>query len=201
MPATVHILDARGSKTWFLTPGSAEDRMSEGETLPAAKEALVYLRRIERLLETIAENLQEYLETSRQLLASPALKADVAQADVSRVTRSADQAQPQVLTIREVTVNAAKHMVTSRDQPVELTPTEFDILFCLMRSAGQVLSCQELVREVQGYELDERDARSLIRPHITRLRQKLVAEPGDPEYIHNVRGIGYFFERRSRQRD
>ena len=53
--------------------------MGEEETLLAVKEALAYLRRIERLLETMAENLQEYLETSRQLLASPALKADVAQ--------------------------------------------------------------------------------------------------------------------------
>ena len=175
--------------------------MGEEEALLAAKEALAYLRRIERLLETIAENLQEHLETSRPLLASPALKADVAQIDVSRVMHSADQAQPQALTIREVTINPVKHMVTFRDQPIELTPTEFDILFCLMRNAGQVLSCQELVRKAQGYEMDERDARYLIRPHITRLRQKLVAEPGTPEYIHNVRGIGYFFEGRIRQGD
>ena len=171
--------------------------MGEEETLLAVKEALAYLRRIERLLETMAENLQEYLETSRKLLASSALKADVAEVDVSRVTYSAAQ----ILTIRELTINPVEHVVTFSDQPIGLTPTEFDILFCLMRNAGRVLSCQELVRQAQGYELDERDARYLIRPHITRLRQKLVMEPGVPEYIHNVRGIGYLFERRTEQRD
>jgi len=171
--------------------------MGEEETLVAVKEALAYLRRIERSLGTIAENMQEYLEASRQLLASPALKADAAGVDISRVAYSAAP----VLTIRELTINPVEHMVTFSDRPVELTPTEFDILFCLMRSAGQVVSCQELVREVQGYELDERDARYLIRPHITRLRQKLVMEPGVPEYIHNVRGIGYLLERRATPRD
>jgi DNA-binding response OmpR family regulator len=171
--------------------------MDEEETLLAVKETLAYLRRIESLLETIAENMQQYLETSRQLLASPTLKTDVARVKDSRVTYSADQ----VLTIRELSINPAEHVVTFNDQPIELTPTEFGLLLCLMRNAGQVLSCQELVRRAQGYELDEKDARYLIRPHITRLRQKLVAEPGAPEYIHNVRGIGYFFERRARQRD
>jgi DNA-binding response OmpR family regulator len=184
-------------ETWFLTYGSAWDRMGEEETLLAAKEALAYLKRIERLLETMAKDMQQYLEISRQLLASSAPKTDGAQVAESRVTYSASQ----ILTIRELTVNPVEHAVTVGDRPIELTPTEFDILFCLMRKPGQVLSCQELVHEAQGYELDERDARYLIRPHITRLRQKLVAKPGTPEYIHNVRGIGYFFERRSMQRD
>jgi DNA-binding response OmpR family regulator len=180
-----------------LTTGSAGDRMGEEETLLAAKEALAYLKRIERLLEIMSENMQEYLEANRQLLDSFALKADVAKVDVSPVTYS----DAEVLTIRELTVNPVEHVVTISDRLIELTPTEFDVLFCLMRNAGQVLSCQELVRQAQGYELDERDARYLIRPHITRLRQKLVTEPGGAEYIHNVRGVGYFFERRARQRD
>ena len=180
-----------------FTTGGAEGRMGEEETLLAAREALAYLERIERLLETMAENMQEYLETSRQLLASPAPEADVARVKDSRVTYSAAQ----VLTFRELTINPVEHVVTFSDRPIELTPTEFDVLFCLMRNGGQVLSCQELVRQAQGYELDERDARYLIRPHLTRLRQKLVTEPGAPEYIHNVRGIGYLFERRTKPRD
>ena len=172
--------------------------MGEEETLLAAKEeALAYLRRIERLLETMADVMQEYLETSRQLLASSALKADAAEVDISRVTYS----DAEVLTVRELIINPVEHVVTFSDRPIELTPTEFDILFCLMRNGGQVISCQELVLQAQGYELDERDARYLIRPHITRLRRKLVTEPDSPEYIHNVRGIGYLFERRTMPRE
>ncbi len=171
--------------------------MGEEETLDWAGEILESLGRIEALLETIAENTREYLETSRRLLASSALGPDVAEVGVSQTPYSAAQ----TLTFRELALNPVEHVVTLGDRPVDLTPTEFDILFCLMRNAGQVISCQELVLEAQGYELDERDARYLIRPHITRLRQKLVKEPGAPEYIHNVRGIGYFFERRTKQRE
>ena len=171
--------------------------MGEEETLLVAREVLAYLERIERLLEALAQNTEEHLEISRQLLASCDPKMDTTEADLAGVTSSAAQ----VLTIRELTISPPEHMVTLDDQPIELTPTEFDILFCLMRNAGQVLTCRELVRQAQGYELDERDARYLIRPHITRLRQKLVAQPGSPEYIHNVRGIGYLFERRATPRD
>jgi DNA-binding response OmpR family regulator len=170
--------------------------MGTDETGLGSEQALAYLRRIERLLETIASMMQEYLESSRQMLAALALRADVAEVQISQTPRSEG-----ALTIREVTIDPAKHLVTVRGEPVDLTPTEFDILFCLMRNGGRVLSCQELVRQAQGYELDERDARYLIRPHITRLRQKLTAKPGAPEYIRNVRGVGYFFERRSVERD
>lgn len=170
--------------------------MSREEAWLASEEVLAHLKRIERQLEVIANSIQEYLEVSCQLLASSTLNAGTVQVPVSKALSSEG-----ALTIREVTIDPAKHTVTVRDEPVELTPTEFDLLFCLMRNSGRVLSCQELVREAQGYELDERDARYLIRPHITRLRRKLMAEPGAPEYIRNVRGVGYFFERRRAERE
>ncbi|MBC8263537.1 MAG: response regulator transcription factor [Anaerolineales bacterium] len=166
----------------------------------SSEETLACLARMERLLETIAKNVEEHLETIRRLLASRTLKADAAQADLSRVTGAADQSGVQAWAIREVTIDSVKHMVTFRDQPIELTRTEFDLLFSLVRNAGRVLGCQELVGEVWGYELDERNARYLVGPHITHLQQKLVAEPQSPGYIQNVRGVGYFFERRTRHR-
>jgi DNA-binding response OmpR family regulator len=50
-----------------------------------------------------------------------------------------------------------------------------------------------LVGAVQGYEADEYEARAIVRVHIRRLRQKLESDPADPEYILNVRGVGYLF--------
>jgi two-component system KDP operon response regulator KdpE len=171
--------------------------MSEEDTSFVTREVLACLERIERLLVTLVETMRDDLQISRQLLVSSAATSEEDEAEVPQLTGSDSEA----LTFRELTINPVEHVVTLGDQPIELTPTEFDILFCLLSNAGQVLSCQELVRQAQGYDLDERDARYLIRPHITRLRQKLVAEPGSPEYIHNVRGIGYFFERRAKHRD
>ena len=74
--------------------------MGEGETLLVAREALAYLERIERLLQTMAGSMQEHLEISRQLLASCAIRADVAGVDISQVASSTAQA----LTFRELTL-------------------------------------------------------------------------------------------------
>lgn len=93
----------------------------------------------------------------------------------------------------EIIVDLQKHIATLHGQLLNLTPTEFRLLACLMEKADQTLSCQELVREVQNYDCDEWEARNIIRVHIRRLRQKIESDPANPQYILNVRGIGYMF--------
>jgi two-component system KDP operon response regulator KdpE len=78
-----------------------------------------------------------------------------------------------------------------RGQPVELTPTEFQILAYLVHHQNRIVPCRELVAHVHGCELDERDARPLLRAHIHRLRHKLERDPTDPRIIRTVRGSGY----------
>ncbi len=84
-------------------------------------------------------------------------------------------------------------MVMLQGRPLELTPTEFKILACLMETPDEVWSPQELVRNAQGYETDAWGARAIIRVHIRRLRKKMELDPSDPKYILNVRGVGYLF--------
>lgn len=93
----------------------------------------------------------------------------------------------------EIIVDLRKHIVTLHGQLLNLTPTEFRLLACLMGKADQVLSCQELVREVQNYDCNEQEARDIIRVHVRRLRQKIEPDPANPQYILNVRGVGYMF--------
>lgn len=97
------------------------------------------------------------------------------------------------LQVREVLLDQQKHLATVRGEPLELTPTEFKLLVYMLSNPDRVLSPQELVREVQGYEADHWEARSIIRVHIRRLRQKLEPEPGNPTYVITVRGAGYMF--------
>jgi DNA-binding response OmpR family regulator len=97
------------------------------------------------------------------------------------------------LQIREVLIDQQKHLATLRGEPLDLTPTEFKLLVCFLSNPDRVLSPQELVNEVQGYEADHWEARSIIRVHIRRLRQKLEPEPSDPVYVITVRGAGYMF--------
>ncbi|MDY6875553.1 MAG: response regulator transcription factor [Chloroflexota bacterium] len=95
------------------------------------------------------------------------------------------------LQVPDITVDALRRLVVVRGQPVDLTPTEFDILTYLMRHCDRVVSCRELVAHVRGYDLDERDARLLLRSHIHRLRRKLKRDVDRLGLIRTVRGSGY----------
>jgi DNA-binding response OmpR family regulator len=111
---------------------------------------------------------------------------------------TAPAAEPPVVTdrflqVREVLVDQQKHLATFRGEPLDLTPTEFKLLVHLLSHPDRVLSPQDLVRDVQGYEADHWEARSIIRVHIRRLRQKLEPDPASPSYIITVRGAGYMF--------
>lgn len=91
----------------------------------------------------------------------------------------------------DITVDTLRRLVLAHGQPVDLTPTEFEILTYLMRHQDRVVSCRELVAHVRGYDLDERDARVFLRSHVHRLRHKLERDPARPRLIHTVRGSGY----------
>ncbi len=77
------------------------------------------------------------------------------------------------------------------DQPLALTPTEFKLLVALMRHPGEVISAEDLVREVWGPQYANEIG--FVRRYVWHLRQKIEPNPEDPRYIHNDRGFGYRF--------
>jgi two-component system KDP operon response regulator KdpE len=81
--------------------------------------------------------------------------------------------------------------VRLRGEPVELTPTEYQLLYHLVRNAGHVLQHGTLLAKVWGREyVDETE---YVRVYIRRLREKLGDDPDDPRYIQTVRRLGYRF--------
>lgn len=78
------------------------------------------------------------------------------------------------------------------DQLLDLTPIEFDLLYALARHRGRVLSREQLIEQVWGYDYysDER----VVDVHIGRLRKKVEDDPAKPALIATVRGVGYRFE-------
>jgi DNA-binding response OmpR family regulator len=99
----------------------------------------------------------------------------------------------QCLKVQDVELSRDRHTVAVNGELVDLTPTEFKLLACMMERPNEVCSPQELVRNAQGYETDPWGARAIVRVHIRRLRQKLEPDPVNPRYIVNVRGVGYMF--------
>ncbi|MFM7469049.1 MAG: response regulator transcription factor [Vampirovibrionales bacterium] len=72
---------------------------------------------------------------------------------------------------------------------IKLTPTEFEVLYCLMQHAGQAVSLNTLLQEVWGYGPEE-DKR-MLRVHIGGLRQKIELDAKNPVYIETLTNIGY----------
>ena len=74
---------------------------------------------------------------------------------------------------------------------VKLRPTEYRLLYHLVQNAGWVVSHDQLLQKVWGYEY--RDEPHYVRLYINYLRQKLEKDPSDPHYILTERGVGYRF--------
>jgi len=74
---------------------------------------------------------------------------------------------------------------------VKLRPTEYRLLFHLVQNAGWVVSHDQLLQKVWGYEY--RDEPHYVRLYINYLRQKLEKDPAAPKYILTERGVGYRF--------
>jgi DNA-binding response OmpR family regulator len=102
-------------------------------------------------------------------------------------------ADDEIVTVSDVSVDVKKHEVRRSGELLGLTPIEFNLLVTLMNNAGRVLSCKYLVKQVYNYDQSEYDSRSMIRVHIKHMRQKIERDPNNPEYILNVRGLGYKF--------
>lgn len=76
-----------------------------------------------------------------------------------------------------------------RGRLVKLTPTEFEILYCLMQHVGEAVSLRTILQEVWGYDADE-DVR-MLRVHIGGLRQKIEDNHKSPQYLQTVTNVGY----------
>jgi DNA-binding response OmpR family regulator len=97
----------------------------------------------------------------------------------------------QVLHAGDLAVDRKRRMVFWGKQPLELSPTEYNVLAHLVQNADRVITCSELVRESLDYECTEQEARPVIRVHIHRLRQKIEEDVAHPKRLVTVRAAGY----------
>jgi two-component system KDP operon response regulator KdpE len=91
----------------------------------------------------------------------------------------------------DLEVDFARQEARLRGERLDLTPTEYKLLYHLVRNAGHILQHGTLLAKVWGREyVDEVD---YIRVYIRRLRDKLGDDPDNPRYIRTERGLGYRF--------
>jgi two-component system KDP operon response regulator KdpE len=90
----------------------------------------------------------------------------------------------------DLAVDFSKRLVQVRQQPVQLTPTEYDLLKALVRHPDRVLTHRQIIREVWGGVCYE-DEMHLLRVNISNLRRKLETDPTRPQHIVTEPGVGY----------
>lgn len=88
-----------------------------------------------------------------------------------------------------LTLDEKAHTVTGEKGPINLTAREFELMACLMKSAGKVVSREDLLRNAWGWEYVTET--KTVDVHIKRLRNKIEAAGYDPRLIETVRGFGY----------
>jgi two-component system alkaline phosphatase synthesis response regulator PhoP len=108
-----------------------------------------------------------------------------------RLRRRAASAADDVVRFGDVEIDFDRHDATRAGRPVELTGKELEVLRLLTRHRGRVVSREQLLDEVWGYE--HYPTTRTVDNHILRLRQKLEPNPSDPKFILSIYGEGYKF--------
>jgi DNA-binding response OmpR family regulator len=170
-----------GAHDYLLKPSGPEDIKR------SVKEGLE-----KRWREARRKDLLAQIEAGVRALTAEGLSMGAAkEPEVPRDAAPGWPESPPLLKVGPLVIDLQKHMATLHGRPLKLTPVEFGTLTHLAREAGHVVTCSTLVKEVQGYDCYEQEARTIMKTHIRHLRQKLESDPSNPKYILNVRGVGY----------
>jgi len=110
---------------------------------------------------------------------------------VLRRTETARAGGPEVLRVADVEVDLARMRVSVGGRPVELTPTEFQLLAALAREPGRVFTRAQLLDAVHGVAFESYER--AVDAHVKNIRKKLEPAPGRPRYLLTVHGVGYRF--------
>ncbi len=116
-----------------------------------------------------------------------------------RRRRDYDAASPSALgeaaiTAGDLTLHPGRREVYQGEQSIELTAREFELLLYFARRPGRVLTRSDLLDSVWGYGHEGYE--HTVNSHINRLRAKIEPDPGRPDHIQTVWGVGYKFSDR-----
>lgn len=96
---------------------------------------------------------------------------------------------PSQIEIKGLTIKEEQHKVFLYGEEIKLTPTEYNILLLLAKHPGKVYSSEEIYRELWAEKYFE--GNNTVMAHMWRLREKIEADPKNPQIIETVWGVGY----------
>jgi DNA-binding response OmpR family regulator len=101
----------------------------------------------------------------------------------------AEEGAAEVLHVGSLILDVQSHRISKEGAPIELTPSEFDILQLFMQHPGQAFSRTQIIEQGLGYEYAGLER--TVDSHIKNLRRKLEEDPKEPRLIETVFGVGY----------
>lgn len=107
----------------------------------------------------------------------------------NQVVEDTNSLSNEILQAGDITILPESLEVIIVNKKVKLTPTEFEILYCLMQHFNNPVTLAVLLDEVWGYDSDE-DVR-MLRVHVGGLRNKIEPNVKSPQYLHTVTNVGY----------
>ncbi len=120
------------------------------------------------------------------------IKANIRRSS-NEVVPAASESGEATLTVRGLVIDTVKYQVTRDGTPIELTKKEYELLTFMAKNLGTVYSREQLLSEVWGYDGFFGDTSS-VDVTVSRLRAKLEADAGKPEYLFTKRGMGYYIK-------
>jgi DNA-binding response OmpR family regulator len=146
---------------------------------------------LDTALQAIDQGIEKYVQKPLSPQELRKVVEDVLAAKATSGIRKQDEGR-QIFKKGSFEVDEGLHRVMMGDQKLELTPSEFTLIVHLLRNDDRVITPEELVEVVRGYQPDDViEARQIIKWYIHRLRQKVEIDSSHPKYILNVRGVGY----------
>ncbi|MCP5093991.1 MAG: response regulator transcription factor [Chloroflexi bacterium] len=159
----------------------------------SADDYLIKPTSVQDIIDSVTRALQKHDAVYRKQRLNEALQILSAQDHSVDLAKASSSGQIIVHPLRLDRSSRRVTLLNNQSEEVYLTRGETTILEVFMNNPKKVLSCTQLARLSWGYDLEEYEAQSVIRPYIFRLRQKLESNPKRPEFICTVRSCGYIF--------
>ena len=123
-------------------------------------------------------------------IAKPFIPREVVARVRAVLRRTSGAASPaNILQVGPIRLDADQHTVVADGQPVDLTPTEFELLHLLMKYPNRAFTRMDMIDQALGYSYEGMER--TIDSHIKNIRKKLGVARGEPGYIETVYGVGY----------